>query len=108
MALRVGKDFRDYAVPPRHLRGRYGAAASSGQQFVEAALPAVAGRRIRVNQYSASVTQHPDRVSDAEFERRRSLLNRGVKERGLDAVLIFGTFQGWQNVFYFSNHWDLV
>jgi Xaa-Pro aminopeptidase len=31
-----------------------------------------------------------------------------MKERGLDAVLIFATFQGWQNVFYFSNHWDLV
>ena len=31
-----------------------------------------------------------------------------MRERGFDAVLVFGTFQGWQNVFYLSNHWDLV
>ena len=31
-----------------------------------------------------------------------------MKERGLDAVLVYGTYQGWQNVFYLSNHWDLV
>lgn len=50
----------------------------------------------------------PDRVSKAEFERRHDLLILRMKESGLDAVLVFGTCQGWQNVFYFSNHWDLV
>ena len=54
------------------------------------------------------MSPHLDRVSNAEFGRRRSILGREMKERALDAVLIFGTFQGWQNVFYFANHWDLV
>jgi Xaa-Pro aminopeptidase len=31
-----------------------------------------------------------------------------MAEKGVHAVVAFGTFQGWQNVFYLSNHWDLV
>lgn len=55
-----------------------------------------------------SSTGLPDRLSDAEFQRRHEVVRARMKREGLDALLVFGTFQGWQNVFYLSNHWDLV
>jgi Xaa-Pro aminopeptidase len=50
----------------------------------------------------------PDRLSDAEFHRRHEALRSKLMQHGLDAVVVFGTFQGWQNVLYLANHWDLV
>ena len=49
-----------------------------------------------------------DRLSDAEFERRHAALQLLMAQNEFDAVVVFGTHQGWQNVFYLSNHWDLV
>ena len=31
-----------------------------------------------------------------------------MRTEGVDCLLIYGNAQGWQNVFYLSNHWDLV
>jgi Xaa-Pro aminopeptidase len=31
-----------------------------------------------------------------------------MRAQGIDCLLIYGNAQGWQNVFYLTNHWDLV
>jgi Xaa-Pro dipeptidase len=53
-------------------------------------------------------THLPDRLSDSEFLRRHDAVRLEMGKQELDGIVVFGTFQGWQNVFYLSNHWDLV
>jgi Xaa-Pro aminopeptidase len=50
----------------------------------------------------------PDRCSDAEFERRHRLVREEMGKQGIDCLLCYGTEQGWSNVFYLTNHWDMV
>ena len=49
-----------------------------------------------------------DRCSPAEYERRYAAVRAAMREQGLECLLVYGNAQGWQNVFYLSNHWDLV
>ena len=54
------------------------------------------------------VSTLPDRCTDREFARRHEAVRRAMREQGIDCLLVYGNSQGWQNVFYLSNHWDLV
>ena len=54
------------------------------------------------------VSSLPDRCTDREFARRHDTVRRAMRDQGIDCLLVYGNSQGWQNVFYLSNHWDLV
>lgn len=54
------------------------------------------------------MTALPDRCSDGEFERRHRRVREEMRTQGLGGLLVYGTFQGWGNLFYLTNHRDLV
>ena len=50
----------------------------------------------------------PERCSDSEFKRRHQKVREEMKKQEIDCLLCYGTDQGWGNVFYLTNHWDMI
>lgn len=50
----------------------------------------------------------PERCSEVEFDRRHRVVREAMVSGGIDALLCYGTQQGWGNVFYLTNHWDMI